>query len=350
MESQHGKKWADYGKLLEAYSKSSAGKKSLHEKALNDFFKRVTLDDMFAAFTEEKILIEKELVDTVKKFHEDCDLGEEDEKEQPTTTGGGGRKRKKPRQNKTFMQNLGDLVVEKGNEYYMLKVGPKKREAFIRDLNATGISFNNVEDVVKVVEKHVGKVRELTAPAVSRQAASVTATNTVLFGLQCLGKLMRRSNAVGIALDLSTLECIETTVISVIIRCAFREQMRSFHVATVPMFERTTAKEVFETFLPLLDVLESSWDRKLVSVTTDGENKMTGIHDGVASWFEQEMRKRGAEDELIRVWCACHQLDLALRKAIKEMDEKSGAINNLSVGCRPSMWWGCFIQFECEQP
>eukprot|EP00918_Siedleckia_nematoides_P006664 GHVU01014553.1.p1 GENE.GHVU01014553.1~~GHVU01014553.1.p1 ORF type:complete len:133 (+),score=14.85 GHVU01014553.1:828-1226(+) len=67
---------------------------------------------------------------------------------------------------------------------------------------------------------------------------------------------------------------------------------------------------------PLFNAVDSDWPLKLAGCASDGENKMTGIHLGVATQLEQESRQAGLTDEFIRVWDPCHQLDMALHRAL----------------------------------
>jgi len=47
-----------------------------------------------------------------------------------------------------------------------------------------------------------------------------------------------------------------------------------------------------------------------MSVSTDGENRMTGCHRGVVTRLEQ-----AAEFPVLRIWCVPHQIDIVMKNA-----------------------------------
>ena len=84
------------------------------------------------------------------------------------------------------------------------------------------------------------------------------------------------------------------------------------------MFGRHTAQQVFFHASALLDALCPEWKRMIVSISTDGEPKMTGHISGVATQFEQ-----AALPGFYRIWCGLHQLDLKLCEFFEAlMDEQ----------------------------
>ena len=56
----------------------------------------------------------------------------------------------------------------------------------------------------------------------------------------------------------------------------------------------------------------------MLSITTDGEKKMTGHIQGVATRFEQAALPR-----FFRIWCGLHQLDLVLQQFYTTLMNKS---------------------------
>jgi hypothetical protein len=55
----------------------------------------------------------------------------------------------------------------------------------------------------------------------------------------------------------------------------------NFHLVVLPFFDRHTGVNVVTYISKLLDTLFVSWRDKLFSVSSDGENTMTGRHSGV---------------------------------------------------------------------
>jgi hypothetical protein len=60
------------------------------------------------------------------------------------------------------------------------------------------------------------------------------------------------------------------------------------HLVVVPFFDRHTAVNIVALISKLLDTLFVSWGDKLFSVSSDGENKMTGRHSGVQPLLAQQ--------------------------------------------------------------
>ena len=78
--------------------------------------------------------------------------------------------------------------------------------------------------------------------------------------------------------------------------------------------------------MKILDILCPEWQSIMLSITTDGEKKMTGHIQGVAIRFEQ-----AALSGFFSIWCGLHQLDRVLHQFYTELMDKSfyGILTNL---------------------
>ena len=85
--------------------------------------------------------------------------------------------------------------------------------------------------------------------------------------------------------------------------------LHNLHLVIVPFFGRHTAANIFALVVKILDVLFLSWRDKLISVSSDGENIMTGRKGGFVTLLEKE-----ATNKILRVWCAPHQMDIVIKK------------------------------------
>jgi hypothetical protein len=56
------------------------------------------------------------------------------------------------------------------------------------------------------------------------------------------------------------------------------------------------------------------WRNKLISVSSDDENTMTGRHGGLVTLLEKE-----ATNNILCAWCALHQMDIVIKKVTKAM-------------------------------
>ncbi|ETV67156.1 hypothetical protein H257_16556 [Aphanomyces astaci] len=59
-----------------------------------------------------------------------------------------------------------------------------------------------------------------------------------------------------------------------------------------------------------LDALYPPWRTKLIGMSSDGENTMTGRHRGLVTRIVAT-----AENPVLRIWCAPHQIDLIVKQA-----------------------------------
>ena len=75
------------------------------------------------------------------------------------------------------------------------------------------------------------------------------------------------------------------------------------------MFTSHTGEQIYLHAKKIFDILCPTWQSIMLSITTDGEKKMTGYIQGVATRFEQ-----AALPGFFRIWCGLHQLDLVLQQ------------------------------------
>ena len=87
------------------------------------------------------------------------------------------------------------------------------------------------------------------------------------------------------------------------------------HLVALPMFERHTSQKLYEMIVKFMDALYIAWRKKLLGMTTDGENVMTGRHSGLVTRIVA-----CAENRVIRVWCAPHQIDIVVKATADAID------------------------------
>ncbi len=74
------------------------------------------------------------------------------------------------------------------------------------------------------------------------------------------------------------------------IRICVNGILSNLHLVAILIFERHIAENIFNLIARFLDVLSDPttiWHAKLMFVSTDGENIMTGCHRGVVIRLEQ---------------------------------------------------------------
>lgn len=88
----------------------------------------------------------------------------------------------------------------------------------------------------------------------------------------------------------------------------------NLHVLAIPMYERHTADNMTNLVRDVFDIICPAWKSKLLGVTSDGANAMTGRIQGVVTQLENT-----AIHQIYRVWCGLHQLDLVMKHAYKDI-------------------------------
>ncbi|CAM6071463.1 unnamed protein product [Sphagnum tenellum] len=80
------------------------------------------------------------------------------------------------------------------------------------------------------------------------------------------------------------------------------------------MFDCHTAVNIFNMLVKFFDPLYDKWRAKLIGMSSNGKNTMTGRHTGVVTCMITCV-----ENPVLRIWCALHQIDLVVKSAIEEL-------------------------------
>ena len=128
--------------------------------------------------------------------------------------------------------------------------------------------------------------------------------------LQSLKNLLARVWTFSVAMDMST--HLATSYLDIRILLPWKGSILNFHLLTIPMFARHTGEEIFLHAAKALDVLAHSWKKMVVSVSTDGECKVTVRVQGVATRFQQ-----ADLPGFYRISCGLHQLDIKLKRFLR---------------------------------
>jgi len=118
--------------------------------------------------------------------------------------------------------------------------------------------------------------------------------------------------AFSIACDGST--HYESSYFDIRIRVGINGVLHNLHLVIVPFYGCHTTVHILALIVKILDVLFLMWRDKLNSVSNDGDNTMTGRHGGFVTLLEKEVT-----NNILRVWCAPHQMDIVIKKVTKAM-------------------------------
>lgn len=92
----------------------------------------------------------------------------------------------------------------------------------------------------------------------------------------------------------------------------YRSRLHNVHLLAILMKESQTGLFMFDLVSQTLEAkFGSLWKLKILSVTTDGANNMTGGVQEDVNPFQGICIPGG-----FRIWCAHHQLDLGTRKVL----------------------------------
>ena len=180
------------------------------------------------------------------------------------------------------------------------------------ELVSIGMSFRQVAASMQIVKNRMKQpllsgVNDLLVSSYTR----------VLVGacLQDIADLMEQPSvwAFSLAFDAST--HYEQSYLDMRLRMCVDGVLCNLHMFCLPLFDRHKSGNLFNVVCAFLDALYPGWRAKLFNISTDGENTMTGRHAGVVTRLVNS-----AEFKVLRVWCAPHQLDIAVKSTAQGID------------------------------
>jgi hypothetical protein len=205
---------------------------------------------------------------------------------------------------------------------FLIVIKNTKRFRLAVKLLANGSSFEKVKKDLKAVVEETGMG---VYGGCSNGIVSQYSKWVCLMSLQRLRDVSKSCWAMALALDGGT--HFKRGYMDVRVRMFHDGKINNHHVMAVPMFESHTANYITGLVLKVLGALFPGFTQKCIGITTDGENKMTGVHKGVATQLADSMGVG-----VRKVWCAIHQVDLIIKKCIQGIDggEWVRALHNIT--------------------
>ena len=201
-----------------------------------------------------------------------------------------------------------------GDSHYSITIANRIQWQLAIDYLGASLSFTQAARVMQSTKERTGlaSIGNCTKNIISKYARFSCAIN-----LQKLSDLLQSTWTFSVAMDMST--HMETGYLDIRIRIFTKKNgIVNAHVLAIPVFDRHTGEVVFNTAAKALDCLDPLWRQKVIGISTDRENKMTGRYSGVATRFQQV-----ANPGFIRIWCGAHQLDIVLQSIYSKFgDEK----------------------------
>jgi hypothetical protein len=178
---------------------------------------------------------------------------------------------------------------------------------------SVGLSFRQTS---AVIEHHKelfgnGKLAGLNDQKVGKMVRVNVAVN-----LQVLSDVLNDDEVCSFSLAGVTTTHQGVSFFDVRIRVCVRGVLHNVYLVYVPFYDRHTTKNMCLMVCKLLDNLCVSWRSKLMSVSTDGDNTMTGWIGGFITLIAKE-----AVYEVLRVWFPPHQMDLVIQDAAVQISD-----------------------------
>ncbi len=98
------------------------------------------------------------------------------------------------------------------------------------------------------------------------------------------------------------------------IRICVEGVLYNLHMVLVPFFERHLAVNYVKLIKTMLDTLCHYWHSKLISISFNKDNMMTGRHRGVVTLLKKE-----CNNPMFQIWCVPHQLDIVINNATEDV-------------------------------
>lgn len=168
---------------------------------------------------------------------------------------------------------------------YKTTINNAMRYNLVLDFVSVGMSFRMAAKAVEHAKKrtHVSKLTGLNSYIVGQYIRVYVAHSP-----QQIGALLKDDSAWAFSLAFDGSTHRGQSFFDIRCRVMSGGKLFNLHMVALPLFERHTAENLFNTIVKFLDALYADWRSKLLSVATDGENTMTGHRSGVVTRLEQE--------------------------------------------------------------
>ena len=199
-----------------------------------------------------------------------------------------------------------DADDEDARDAYTVTIKTPQRFRVVVKFVSCGTSFRMTSRLLSELreETGLGFLTGVSGTKVSQFIRVVVAAN-----VQRLFEILGGIWAFSIALDAG--HTAGTSYFDVRIRFCHNVTIYNLHFLALPVCGSKTAENLFYIVSTALDAVIPGWRQKLFSISTDGENTMTGRLNGLATLFQRAVDGQS----LRRVWCGLHQLDLIVQKA-----------------------------------
>ncbi len=247
-------------------------------------------------------------------FRDDEVVVDSDDANNDDVVGAAARKAAKKLKEKTNAMKLFILneVDEDEDDSHLYTVTIKNIMRFnlAMDHVGSGMSFRQTASAIQHAKEHTktAKLASITDLMVV-QYVRIMVSSTLQQIADCLDD--KSVWAMSMASDGSTHR--GQSFFNLRIRICFRGRLLNLHLVAIPMFDRHTGN-IFNMLVKFFDALYGKWRAKLIGMSSDGENTMTGHHTDLITRMIT-----CAENPVLRIWCALHQINLVIKSAAEEL-------------------------------
>jgi hypothetical protein len=176
-----------------------------------------------------------------------------------------------------------------------------------------GLSFRQVAAVIMQHRNHTKNVKLM---GICDHMVGQYVRVLLAVALQLVSNVLCNTSVWDISLAGDASPHQETPLLDQRIRVCINGVLMNLHLVLVPSFQRHTAVNYGTMIKTVMNVLCPTWNDKLISIASDGENTMTGRTGGVVTLLERQ-----CTNHVLRVWCVPHQLDLVVKAATVGVDD-----------------------------
>jgi len=282
-EAQHPIEFAEYTALACAQKKTYFDAKKRVQESMHRF---LNAQQTALAIPVSKGIVEVVIGDMFFK----PELDEDDEEMEPITK-----------------VNALKLFHKQADESYVAKVSNPVMYDLVLQHTSVGLSFRQTAAVIGQHKDAFGNAR--LAGLNDHNVGKMVRVN-VGANLQVISDVLNNDMVWSFSLAGDGSSHFGVSFFDVRVRLCVGGRLFNIHLVCVPFYDRHTAVNICKMICKLLDHLCGSWRSMLLSVSTDGENTMTGWKGGFVTLMDKE-----ATNDVLRVWCPPHQMDLVIRDA-----------------------------------
>ncbi|KAH8973996.1 hypothetical protein BDL97_01G078100 [Sphagnum fallax] len=182
------------------------------------------------------------------------------------------------------------------------------RPTIVNDVHVSiGLLFQQTS---KVIEQHRLATNNTKLSGLNDHMVSQFIRILLIVSLQIISDVLTDLTVCAFSLAVDASTHLGVPLLDQQIRVCVKGMLHNLHLIFVPFFEPHTAQNYVKLIKILLDIVSPSWREKVISISSDGENTMTGRHAGVVTLLENE-----CSNPVLRIWCVPHQLDIIVKNA-----------------------------------